>query len=119
MKKVLMFIILVLLLFVCASCGSENVTEEKIYSNEELEKEYINILNKTAELYEEYKDSDNQELLDVFKYIGAGVGDNVVNVRIIDIDDKKIEIFKKYISDFDAINFMNTEHGFVEQADSN
>lgn len=98
---------------------SENVkVDKKEYSYNELEAIFIGILDKSMKLYQEYKDSGNDELLEVFKYIGGGldVKENRINIRIIDINDKKIEIFKKYISDFENIFFMNSEDGMVEQA---
>ena len=94
------------------AANGENITIEiKKYSYDELLDEVEMILAKASSLYAEYKDSDNKSLLDVFSYIGAGIDDenNCINIRIIDIDEEKIDIFKKYVSNFDHINFINSQ----------
>ena len=118
MKRTIIVILAFALFLTLVSCNNNstlNGNNEKTYSSEELESEFGRILEQVDILYNEYKDSGNQELLDVFKFIGGGVGDNYINIRIIDIDDKKIEIFREYISDFENINFMNSEEGFIDQ----
>ena len=118
MKRTIIVILAFALLLTLVSCTNNstlNDNNEKTYSYDELLSEFERILDQTGILYREYENSGNQELLDVFKYIGGEVADNYINIRIIDIDDKKIDIFRKYISDFDNINFMNSEEGFVEQ----
>jgi len=118
-KKTIFLMIFIYVISLCINACDKIPAdiEQKKYSYDELLSEFESILEQASSLYKEYEDSGNQELLDVFKYIGGGIDDknNCINIRIINIDDKKIDIFKKYISDFDNINFMNSEEGFVEQ----